>query len=695
MKKTTKVFIVVMLLITVCLFTVACKDGKSAYDIAVENGFSGTYQEWLDSLKGEVGDTGSEGDKGETGNPGEDGEDGENGTDGMSAYQIYCKYHPQYKGSEEDWINAYCDGSLQNSYNTKYNMIYTKATIPPVLSALYSIGNGYDTYALIERGKTYSGIADSDAGFVNVGFDPNKSETSFTRDNYADMLNKIKELNVFGNEKFIIYLRDADLYYGYLFVRDAGLTENQYEIVMCEDGTQLYNWFRATFINGKTASQDSDQPYDAFVELATWANEYRQTVLDNKELEMYDLNCEWDFVIPATTLENVKLCMQDKEQLIGMLDSISVDGYKSKLINLLKGEEVDGYKLNVQSENISQLVSSLDSTKKQNYIELMYGDYYEDTYNTLTRTKLSDGVTTVPQKKLVFIGSKFNNYPKWASSDAYGIGGAKTVEDVPDNYAQLDQKYKHPLLFATQADYDSFISTFNSADSWATEPSQTQKDAIKVAAFNDYINYMFAFKYVYAMNRNKFDIIIKGHPAESIGGYDGWNNKYPLEGYYYAKLVNALLVNFHSNDSVGKFISMIPYGTSAENLAYLALGDNLSIGGLSSSTYNGYDRSVDVRFILASIDTDITTSSLNLYGRYNDGSLVFHENGEKKITELINNGNLYKNLFEYYTAQSQTSYANMYKDLYENWLRVQCKLEGSDSLEGYGVDKQGFIIRPN
>ena len=111
-------------------------------------------------------------------------------------------------------------------------MIYTKATIPPVLSALYSIGNGYDTYALIERGKTYSGIADSDAGFVNVGFDPNKSETSFTRDNYADMLNKIKELNVFGNEKFIIYLRDADLYYGYLFVRDAGLTENQYEIVM-------------------------------------------------------------------------------------------------------------------------------------------------------------------------------------------------------------------------------------------------------------------------------------------------------------------------------------------------------------------------------------------------------------------------------------------------------------------------------
>lgn len=35
--------------------------GKSAYDIALENGFSGTEQEWLESLKGEtptIGDNG-------------------------------------------------------------------------------------------------------------------------------------------------------------------------------------------------------------------------------------------------------------------------------------------------------------------------------------------------------------------------------------------------------------------------------------------------------------------------------------------------------------------------------------------------------------------------------------------------------------------------------------------------------------
>lgn len=41
--------------------------GKSAYEVAVANGFKGTETEWLDSLKGEKGDKGDQGEKGETG----------------------------------------------------------------------------------------------------------------------------------------------------------------------------------------------------------------------------------------------------------------------------------------------------------------------------------------------------------------------------------------------------------------------------------------------------------------------------------------------------------------------------------------------------------------------------------------------------------------------------------------------------
>ncbi len=47
-------------------------DGKSAYEVAVGNGFAGTEEEWLASLKGEKGEKGDKGDKGDKGEPGND-----------------------------------------------------------------------------------------------------------------------------------------------------------------------------------------------------------------------------------------------------------------------------------------------------------------------------------------------------------------------------------------------------------------------------------------------------------------------------------------------------------------------------------------------------------------------------------------------------------------------------------------------
>lgn len=40
------------------------EDGESAYEIAVRNGFEGTEQEWLESLKGEDGKDGTDGNDG-------------------------------------------------------------------------------------------------------------------------------------------------------------------------------------------------------------------------------------------------------------------------------------------------------------------------------------------------------------------------------------------------------------------------------------------------------------------------------------------------------------------------------------------------------------------------------------------------------------------------------------------------------
>ncbi|MBR2388214.1 MAG: collagen-like protein [Clostridia bacterium] len=75
------------------------KDGKSAYEIAKENGFVGTEQEWLASLKGQKGDKGDRGEqgvqgiqglrgeKGEQGQRGEKGEKGDKGEQGIQGKQ--------------------------------------------------------------------------------------------------------------------------------------------------------------------------------------------------------------------------------------------------------------------------------------------------------------------------------------------------------------------------------------------------------------------------------------------------------------------------------------------------------------------------------------------------------------------------------------------------------------------------------
>ena len=57
-------------------------DGKSAYQIAVEQGYQGSESDWLSSLKGEKGDAGERGEKGDTGLQGERGERGETGQQG-------------------------------------------------------------------------------------------------------------------------------------------------------------------------------------------------------------------------------------------------------------------------------------------------------------------------------------------------------------------------------------------------------------------------------------------------------------------------------------------------------------------------------------------------------------------------------------------------------------------------------------
>ena len=99
------------LVMIVSIFLTGCSlegedgiNGKSAYDLAVEQGYTGTVEEWLESLKGDQGEQGIQGIqglqgvqgvqgvKGDTGGKGPKGEKGDTGEQGATGDDFYVGY---------------------------------------------------------------------------------------------------------------------------------------------------------------------------------------------------------------------------------------------------------------------------------------------------------------------------------------------------------------------------------------------------------------------------------------------------------------------------------------------------------------------------------------------------------------------------------------------------------------------------
>ena len=68
------------------------ENGKSAYEVAVANGYNGTVEAWLNSLKGADGQNGS------------NGADGQDGHDGKSAFEL--AQEAGFTGTKEEWLES-------------------------------------------------------------------------------------------------------------------------------------------------------------------------------------------------------------------------------------------------------------------------------------------------------------------------------------------------------------------------------------------------------------------------------------------------------------------------------------------------------------------------------------------------------------------------------------------------------------
>ena len=144
------------------------KDGKSAYEIAVEYGFVGTETEWLESLKGVDGKDGVNGKDGCDGRNGADGLPGRDGIDGKSAYIIAVEHG--FTGTENEWLQSLKGADGKDGITPDMSEYATKADIADLQEQIRQI-SGISYISVFESGSdALQKYSDSIYTYYNDGY---------------------------------------------------------------------------------------------------------------------------------------------------------------------------------------------------------------------------------------------------------------------------------------------------------------------------------------------------------------------------------------------------------------------------------------------------------------------------------------------------------------------------------------------
>ena len=574
------------------------------------------------------------------------------------------------------------------------NIIMASATVPPVMSALESLTNKGKTYALIERGKTYSGIENT--SFINLGFDPTvNNSTGVTNANFNTLKTEVTKIyQEYPNAHYNFFTVDYKCWAPLKVASEVKMKKSDFTIYMVEDGTATYQYANTYYQKSFTSENALNTYFDEKVkEVNTLFDQALEdsSVIDSMKNGYVSL---YQYVFPLSTHPNYVHLLQDKVKLQAKLDK-----YPNSKINQVYGltdSNNTGYTPHVNYHSISQRVSELTSQQKSEYLTLMFGQYKDESERLLKRTALEDG-TALSDKKLIFIGGRVRQ-------SGTNLVPVQTIDKIVENYDDLSNEIKQ--VFLSKSDYD-FVYEYlsnpdNYEDSWKNE-SETVINAIKAKAFNYYIDYVYSLKLTYRMYGDKYDILFKGHPAETFDSPNKWSGyKVTIEDkdYNFNLYMHKLAYSFHSNDSEGKYIGVLPGGVAAENLAYLGVKTYLC--GLASSTYTGYEKTSPILYVINNINGDIR-DDIAINQRYIDKELVWIEDDNTIETIFLNYGNRYYVLSNFYKELSEKEtdntkkalyldISNSYQERFVNWVKLTANLTDG---EGASIDNIGKIVFTN
>lgn len=537
-----------------------------------------------------------------------------------------------------------------------YNIIFTNSTNPPTLSALLSIKSDDPTYAYIQRGNTYYGIEDT-KNFTNIGFNIDKQTNAVTQAEVSKVSDAVKQIaKKKKNSTFTIYVTDYNAYGAFAAAYQAGLDDDDFDVVMVEDGSGSYGDtnFIDTYITGKTV-ETSTQAFQDIIGLSR----------TNLEKLKNDPTCLGTEVEMQNYTAWAGLATLDNASFHG----VAINNYKaifetagltSSLFYRSINNASTGYNLKMTEGTSADLYASLTDAQKSEYLKLIGGDRVVATLRRTTDRKGNE----VSSKKFVIVGSRAKSntmsmMPDITSAseliayDSIQTGGSEALKEVVNT------------VFTTKADYEQVLAILNKAENAFT-------DAQKVSAFNLFAENKFMFQIIANYYGADRDLIYKGHPSEVVTDRAQWqDNHYSCEGGTFVEAIYQLTDNFFKNDSLGSKIGVAIGGCDMSNYAFF--GDlDYSIGGMQSTTYDSYNRNTPVDLIMQS---NANTAYEGATTRYLAGQL---KDTDGAVTTYLNKGSMYQML-------------NKESEL-QTWLVSTFRVNASNAGK-YGVNKQGFVAK--
>lgn len=198
-KKMAKICLLILLVVFCASILMACA-GESAYEIAVRNGFEGTEQEWLESLKGDKGDVGE---VGETGAAGLTPTIGENGNWFIGETDTGVKVHPEENLSltlDEggNWLigTHYAGITVEDTTNIAYTQFKNKLSGIVAISVLNS-EQSFDrvVYSIYRRSAATEELVTNDYILKDVELNGNSEIIQITAPYFGNYLVEVSYLN--------------------------------------------------------------------------------------------------------------------------------------------------------------------------------------------------------------------------------------------------------------------------------------------------------------------------------------------------------------------------------------------------------------------------------------------------------------------------------------------------------------------